>query len=104
MEQFKKLIRSHNCLVKEHKSTQDKLNKLQEDLKALYFNHNNLEGLQGGKSGEFYHLSKEMYDLINSDLKAVVDGFKKFMGADDVADERQLVDIENKLNENLGTW
>ena len=38
--------------------------------------HNNLEGLQGGQEGQYYHLTEEQYNCV----------------------------IENCTNDNIGTW
>ena len=45
-------------------------------IKDLTRIHNNLEGLQGGQEGQYYHLTQEQYNCV----------------------------IENCTNDNIGTW
>lgn len=55
----KKIIESYNCLLREFK-------KLDEKIGHLSFNHNDLEGLQGGNRSnkEFFHLTREQRDEV----------------------------------------
>lgn len=58
---IKKIIESYNCLVEEYK----KLKILIDNIGSLY-SHNSLSGLQGGKEGEYYHLTLEQLNELKN--------------------------------------
>ena len=67
----KALIDSFNCLIKEYKSVRKDI-EIVKNLKTKVFNHNQLNDIQGGIFGEYFHLTLQELEKLHS-LKNVTD-------------------------------